>query len=219
MKKVMIAVLWTLFIVTIILLIIILQNEGFSTIKTFKTTGRVDVLWEELISRRDISEILVHGDDLYIFYDDSGLVNVYSVDGIFQYGLQMCTSSNGRGDMTFSNGKLLVQTKCCAIYVFEGSELKEYAYINYTEYKQGTVNAKRYEELETYFSKPEDAEQRSESGKSFRVSEDRNTLLEKSSSGRYLPVSFLPQRSSWVKIIGILMLLFVTVATDLQKKT
>lgn len=185
---------------------LILHHEGFDHVKTYKTVGKVIVWQEEHIPRSEIREVLVRDGKIYILYDTCGLVNVYSSAGAFQYGLQVSTSSNGKGDIAFAGDQLLIKARDNVIYVFDEAKLAYFIQFSYTEFAEKTESAAAYEALEAYFAlaKPHEYQ-----GKTYCISESGTTLLVCDASGVSTPVSFLPQRSNWSGFVLILTALSV----------
>ena len=70
-----------------------------------------------------VTSMLIEDGEIFLFFDADGLVNVYSVDGIFQYGLQVNSSTSGRGDIAYDDGKLYVFTRENQLYIFEEQKL------------------------------------------------------------------------------------------------
>ena len=68
----------SLIIILLIIGVLILHNEGFSAVATWKTVGKVVVHQEEAVPRAKIAEVIVKDDRIYLFYDSCGLVNVYT---------------------------------------------------------------------------------------------------------------------------------------------
>lgn len=193
------AICGSLIIILLIIGILILHNEGFSTIATWKTVGKVVVHQEEAVPRAKIAEVIVKDGKIYIFYDTCGLVNVYTTDGMFQYGLQVGTLANGRGDIAFVGEKLLIKARGNVIYVFDGRNLETFVEFLHTESKNGTEQARLYDELESCFSaqKP-----RSYQGKFYTISESGTELLVRNTeSSASKPVDFLPRRNTWAYIV------------------
>lgn len=79
----------------------------------------------ELVPREDITSFCVDNSNIYIYYDKTGLVNVYGTDGSFKYGIQISTMDNGRGDIMAFEGKLYIKSRLPIIFVFHDDQLIE----------------------------------------------------------------------------------------------
>ncbi len=199
----------SLIIILLIIGVLILHNEGFSAVATWKTVGKVVVHQEEAVPRAKIAEVIVKDDRIYLFYDSCGLVNVYTTDGIFQYGLQVGTLANGRGDIAFAGEKLLIKARGNVIYVFDSEKLETFVEFQYTESKKGTEQAHLYDELESYFSAPKPC---SYQGKFYTISESGAELLVRDTeSSANKPVDFLPRRNTWAYFVFLGVCILVAV--------
>lgn len=79
----------------------------------------------EYIPREKISNFIVDSGKIYVFYENSALVNVYETDGSFEYGIQISTIPNGKGGVAIDGGKLYFCSRRSIIFVFEDGRLLE----------------------------------------------------------------------------------------------
>ena len=115
MKRYFIAIVIALIIIAFVWQDFLLSNEGFSTITPLEAEQNYRYLHNEQVPREDISQLLVSNDQIVVYYDDVGIVNVYSWDGDYLYGIQIDSVKNGHGDMSFHNNLLYIDAK--RIYV------------------------------------------------------------------------------------------------------
>ena len=59
----------------------------------------------ELVPREDITSFCVDNGNIYIYYDETALVNVYGTDGSFKYGIQISTMKNSHGRIRAKDSK------------------------------------------------------------------------------------------------------------------
>ena len=89
---------------------------------------------------QEITSMVIEDGKIFLFFDAEGLVNVYSIDGVFQYALQVNSSTSGRGDIAYNDEKLYIFTRENHIYVFEDQKL-----IQHIEFAQEKEKYRRYE--------------------------------------------------------------------------
>ena len=97
--------------------------EGFSHISPLKTEEAYRMVTNELIPREEISLFLVTEERIFLYFDYTGIINVYSHDGIFLYGLQINSLKNGIGDIAFKDGILYIKARGNMLYIFDGTVL------------------------------------------------------------------------------------------------
>lgn len=97
-------------------------NFRFAKIKTI---GEYSVYEDHRIPPGMISSMIVDDGKIFIYYEDYAVVNIYSIDGVFQYGIQGHTIDNGRGDFSYIDQKLYLFSKAHVVYVFDQKELIE----------------------------------------------------------------------------------------------
>lgn len=100
-----------------------LSNNEFAHIKSLKENDLYRILDTECVPMTDVTTFCVSDSAIMLYYDESGLTNVYALDGTFQYGLQTATSRNGHGDIKYHNGYLYIMSRPNRIYIFDKTEL------------------------------------------------------------------------------------------------
>ena len=103
----------------------LLSNEHFDTIPTVEGEDKSEYILHrtQLLPREDITSFAVDDGKIYIYYDKSALINVYGTDGSFQYGIQISTIPNGRGDIAALDGKLYIESRRSIIFIFQDEQL------------------------------------------------------------------------------------------------
>lgn len=79
----------------------------------------------ELVPREVVTSFIVDNGKIYIFYEETALINVYDTTGSFEYGIQVSTIPNGHGDIAILEEKLFVNSRKSIIFVFQGDQLIE----------------------------------------------------------------------------------------------
>jgi len=102
----------------------LLMQESFDILQDIEK-GTYRLLDQELIPREDITCFVISEDKVYIYYDKSGLVNIYLHDGSFCYGIQVPTLKSGKGDIAINKGFLYIDSRGSTLFVFNNSELVE----------------------------------------------------------------------------------------------
>lgn len=105
----------------------LLAKEGFDTISKIRSEddSKYIIHRTELVPREDITSFCVDNGNIYVFYDETALVNVYGTDGSFKYGIQVSTIRNGRGNITAFDGKLYIESRNPIIFVFQDDQIVE----------------------------------------------------------------------------------------------
>ena len=122
-QKIVVSILLTVLIVTYIFLIHSIKNEEFAEIIPLESNEQYRVHFQERIPRETLSLYLVTDEMIVLFFDYEGIVNVYSLSGEFQYGLQVEALKNGLGDMAFDGKYLYVHSRGNTMYIFDQTTL------------------------------------------------------------------------------------------------
>lgn len=100
----------------------LMSEEGFTTVHATKQDGWWQIFEEERVPREVASAMIVADGQIFLFYENVGLVNAYSTGGEFLRGYQIETISNGRGGIGYRDGVLYIDGKS-GFYGFRGEEL------------------------------------------------------------------------------------------------
>ena len=111
--------------VVFILGIWLYESEEFDKIPPLTGEENYLVHTKPLIPREQPDLMIAEEGNLFLFYIDTELVNVYSVSGEFLYGIQFPDCQTGKSDMVYSDGLLYVDVRGSGIYVFKDTELVE----------------------------------------------------------------------------------------------
>lgn len=103
----------------------IMAQNTFSILPSFDESQEYILHEEELIPWEDATSFLLSDGKIYVYYDASGLVNVYQMDGSFCFGIQIPTIKSGKGDIAYQNGYLYIESRRAIYYVFENLQLVE----------------------------------------------------------------------------------------------
>lgn len=105
-------------------LIYAVQQEGFDHVEPLNKDEPYRILEEENVPRAELSSFQATDTMLALYYDSEGLVNVYSLEGTFLYGVQIPTIRNGYGDFVYSDNILYIISRENRIYAFKNLELE-----------------------------------------------------------------------------------------------
>ena len=100
----------------------LMAREGFADVRATKADGWWWVCEEERVPRDEADALIAADGQLFLYYEDQALVNVYSTGGQFLRGYQIETISNGVGGVGYRDGVLYIDGKS-GIYGFRGEEL------------------------------------------------------------------------------------------------
>lgn len=203
--------------IDISLLVWIPYKEGFSTISTFKTKGHIVFHGKENVPREKITDFLIHEDRVFVFYEDAGIVNVYTIEGAFVQCIQVCTIDNSHGGIAMNNGLLLIRSKNDVIYVVDATELcLSYTVMkNHSDWENQTETYRQYKKLLSFFSQEQNRKYYS---KRYILSDSREDILVSQSGGLYRSVGFLPKRSSCYGPLGILLVVMIVGLCEILKR-
>ena len=103
----------------------LLSKESFDSIPLIKDEdkGKYTLHRTEQVPREDVTSFIVDNGKIYIFYDETALINVYTIGGLFQYGIQIATIPNGHGHIAVQDGILFVQSRLPIIFIFQDEQL------------------------------------------------------------------------------------------------
>ncbi|MBE6616791.1 MAG: hypothetical protein E7627_02425 [Ruminococcaceae bacterium] len=120
----------------------LMSREGFNSIVQIRNEDRSKYVVHrtELVPREDITSFCVDNENIYIFYDETALVNVYGTDGSYKYGIQISTKRKGRGNITAFNGKLYIESRRAIVFVFQEDQLVEIIYPDNDHEKYDTIS-------------------------------------------------------------------------------
>ena len=103
----------------------LMAQEPFSALPAIDETQKYILHEQELIPWESATSFLLADGKIYIYYDAYGLVNVYLMDGSFDYGIQIPTIKSGKGDIAFHDGHLYIESRRAIYYVFNHQKLVE----------------------------------------------------------------------------------------------
>lgn len=103
--------------------VVLLLSSGCNVVHQLKVNTNVVVHDTLKVPREEVTAMLVADDKVFLFYDATGLINVYTTEGAFCYGLQVKSSNNGKGDIAYRDGKLYINSRENVIYAFSEQEL------------------------------------------------------------------------------------------------
>ena len=104
-----------------------LSKESFASIPTIGGEDKSEYILHrtEQVPREDVTSFIVDNGKIYIFYDETALINVYDTAGSFEYGIQISTIQNSHGDIATLDGKLYVKSRRSIIFIFQDGQMIE----------------------------------------------------------------------------------------------
>lgn len=123
MRRVVILVFTLLVISCSAYLAYMIANEEFDSLDLLDNDEYYRVLAEENVPRSDLTSFQVTESTLILYYDAAGLVNVYTLEGEFLYGIQIQTIRNGSGNFVFQDHTLYILSRGNRMYAFREHNL------------------------------------------------------------------------------------------------
>jgi len=125
-------------IITVVVIVLIaawyiyeFATDGFSYVTSIGDRKRIIIKYKERFPRYEVSSHLVADGKIFLHYDSVNLVNVYSVDGEYNYSIFYGDwLDHGTSGIFYQEGKLIIYTRRNSVYVMDGTELVEYKEIN-----------------------------------------------------------------------------------------
>ena len=74
----------------------------------------------------DISQVVSDDENLYVLFGQYGVVQVYTLDGTYQYTISVYNHANGRTEIAVLKNRLYIEDKKSNLYVFENGSLVQY---------------------------------------------------------------------------------------------
>ncbi|MBE6950882.1 MAG: PQQ-like beta-propeller repeat protein [Ruminococcaceae bacterium] len=112
--------------ITAILLIVIawlMEEDGFSSVAKPGRGLVYQIFAEEKIPREKADELLAADGSVYLYYEDFGLVNVYTTEGAYQWSYQVAPGKNGVGGIGYADGIFYLRSRSNGVFAFKGTEL------------------------------------------------------------------------------------------------
>lgn len=153
----------------------------------------------EYVPQGEVPLLMVKPEQIVLFYDDEGIVNVYNLLGEFLYGFKIEALKNGIGDMAFDDVNLYVNSKGNTMYIFEGKSL--------IRYFRRTEDPDEYERIECAM----DGEVKNTDGCSIYYYNDANNCVERHENGSSIEtvISFPNEHGFWDDQSIVVVLLVV----------
>lgn len=136
------------FLILVITGICLYESEEFDRIPSLEGDGNYLLHTDPLVPRESPDLLIAADGQLFLFYIDTELVNVYTTSGDYLYGIQFPDGQNGKSDMFYKDGSLYVNARGSGIYVFQGTQLLRFEEQHYQN--------KGHDELEEIFTGAED---------------------------------------------------------------
>lgn len=179
-------------------LIYMVENEGFDSLKPLERGEYYRLLEEEKNPRDELTSFQATEAYLILYYDSAGLVNVYTLNGDFLYGIQIQTIKNGHGDFVFQDDMLYIMSRGNRMYLFREKNLTE-SFL----YKESPEKFRQIEVL---------MENRSHDlpeGTTYYYLSNQNQIAKTTPMSTMTPVLSMPQANHNIPAIAFLLLITV----------
>lgn len=194
-------------VICLITYIVLLQREGFAAVTRYKDLGKYRIYSEEKVPRAGSPSFTVSEDQIYIFYENVGLINVYTAQGDFCYGIHVGCLSNGKGDFTVDRGTLYLKCRGNIAYTFTGTTL-----LSFCTYADDPAAFEAIEKL----TRREKIHQIGD--RQYRLNPS-GQLVKADEMGKEAIVVKLPSQNSWTSVFLILSGLFAGLFLHFVRKT
>ena len=182
--------------------------EGFNFVRPLKINAEPIIHHAEKIPKETISEFIEEDNNVFILYEKTGLVNVYSDVGTFLFGIQVETTSTGHAHIAYANNHLLIQSRANTIYEFNNTEEVFSIDFNNTEYVNNTSYKSTYDLYETEFDKNDN---HTFNGKTFTLSIDGYSLVALDNDSTLQNIVDAPSPSWYIAYIPLAILICVVI--------
>lgn len=196
MKRAFIVIIVAVLCVSCVCLGYLVSNEGFSGIDPLSNGEVYRILKENKTPREELSLFTVDKDQIVLYYDYEGLINAYSLDGVFQYGIRIESLKNGTGDIAFHDGLLYAKARGGRMYIFEDDTL--------VSCFRSTDDSAAYQEAERYL---EGIPTNKSGNAAFHVI--GNKIMKSDNNGPYQTVITLPEQNPEIRYSAIFILLAI----------
>lgn len=181
-------------------------------IEVFEQPGMYRILDEEICPNLEITDLFAGNGSIFVFYEKAGLVNVYSDDGVFQYGIQIEIGQNSYIKIAYQDGLLYLDSQLNTLYAFDRDQVVEQIY--HTTKMPDDIK-KRYRELEENFSH---GTSNTYDGKTYVLSKSETGIDVIEENGQSKTVITLPEKNILVSLPRYFDLLCCGVALYLLDK-
>ena len=73
-----------------------------------------------------ISQVVSDDENLYVLFGNYGVVQVYTLDGVYRYTISVYNHANGRTEIAVLKNRLYIEDKKSNLYAFENGSLIQY---------------------------------------------------------------------------------------------
>ena len=186
----------------------LLGQESFATLSVIEQDSDYRLLDTELVPREEMTSFVIAEDKVYTYYDRSGLVNVYFLDGSFCYGIQVPTLKSGKGDIALHEGLLIINSRRSFVYFFDEGEL--------VDLFQPIDKPDRYLALRELFSQEKNHE---DGANVYQLSPSSNDIVSTDNTSVLIDLPEKSKLADNLLIAGMLLLgLSITFYKELKKK-
>ncbi len=114
--------------IAIILLLDSVKEDWRIRTSTLKSDSEYRVIYEEHLpsSRIGDRDWFVADGRIFVLFEKQSYLNVYDLEGAFLYSIQTYHINNGAERIAYKDGLLIIHTRSGGVYLFDGSEKKEY---------------------------------------------------------------------------------------------
>lgn len=199
-KKAGIIVLLSIIVLEIIALALLIFNEGFSHVSRIRREKEYIIHEEEKIPREELTSFLIADDKFFLFFDYTGLVNVYDLDGNYLYGIQFATGNNGEGNITYVDvdNCFYIDSRSGVIFAFDGTTLvRAFTYVE---------DGNAFDRIQIYMTRNKN---HSVDGIEYYYGKTENQIFTNNIEGKPYTIIDMPQKSDLVYPVGLVILLSI----------
>lgn len=198
LRKCLLCIFSTFAFISILFLAGMISKEEFDTIKPLPEDESFCISKKEQNPRDELTSFIITKDSIILYYDAAGLVNVYSIEGEFQYGIQIELIDNGKGNIGVGNDKLYIESRGGRIYVFVGMDCED------------SFRRREYPERYTYIARFLNQEKGHSDGiATYYYQKEVSQIQRKDAQGNITAVISLPQKNDNIKTVAMVFLLSV----------
>ena len=122
-KSVLVAIHIALITICVLVYFYLTIGSGFTLHFNIREDNGISIIKEANVPLENPTQLAGGDNTIFIYYESTGLVNAYSIDGSFLYGLHFKDIKNGRGEIAFDNDLLYILARDNTVYVLNNGKL------------------------------------------------------------------------------------------------
>lgn len=167
---------------------VLLAQEEFDRLRPLEGDGAWQIHETQLVPREKVYQMAAEAGKLYVFFNASELLNVYTTQGEFLYGIQFPNGQNGVSALECRENLAYIHARGSGIYIFEGTKL--------LRFELQSIYNPGHDELETVFTGEANHE---DGGFLYQYDESANRITRTGDAGVETVVQFPKEKLDKVK--------------------